>query len=55
MDERVEELRLLRLKLKSGDYDGVDLMRAWIALEEYADMLERMKRPPDSASGKEGT
>lgn len=29
-----EELELLYLKLKSGDYDGVDIMKAWIAIEE---------------------
>ncbi len=29
-----DDLNLLRLKLKSGEYDGADVMRAWIAIEE---------------------
>jgi len=39
--EKVEHLRHLRVLLKSGDYDGVTIMHAWIAIEEYADLLER--------------
>jgi hypothetical protein len=41
MNEKVERLRDLRVRLKSGEYDGTDIMAAWIALEEYADLLER--------------
>lgn len=29
-----EELKLLRMKLKQGDYDGVDIMHAWLAIDE---------------------
>lgn len=29
-----KDLSHLRLKLKSGEYDGTDLMHAWIAIEE---------------------
>lgn len=28
------ELALLRSKLKSGEYDGADIMAAWIAIDE---------------------
>lgn len=30
----IEGLELLRIKLKQGDYDGVDIMQAWIAIDE---------------------
>lgn len=43
--QKAERLRELRVLLKSGEYDGADLMAAWIALEEYADLLER---PPEA-------
>lgn len=39
-EARAQELRRLRNVLKSGDYNGVDLMHAWIALEAYADALD---------------
>ena len=29
-----EELAGLRIRLKSGDYDGVDIMHAWLAVDE---------------------
>lgn len=32
--DAVEGLRLLRTKLKSGEYDGADIMQAWIAIDE---------------------
>ena len=35
----MSELGLLRSKLKSGDYDGADIMQAWIAIDE----LERLR------------
>lgn len=46
MNEKVEHLRNLRVRLKSGEYDGVDIMAAWIALEEYADLLEQESEIP---------
>lgn len=39
-EERVAELRHLRNLLKTGEYMGTDIMLAWIALAEYADLLE---------------
>lgn len=39
--EKVERLRHLRTLLKSGEYDGMVVMQAWIAIDEYADLLER--------------
>ena len=35
-DPLVEELRSHRLILKSGDYDGADLMRAWCCMIDAA-------------------
>lgn len=32
MDDR--ELRELRVRLKSGEYDGTDIMSAWLALDD---------------------
>lgn len=31
---RTEELEVLRMRLKSGEYDGTHIMQAWIAVEE---------------------
>lgn len=33
------ELEALRNRLKSGEYDGVDIMKAWMAVEE----LDKLK------------
>jgi MoxR-like ATPase len=38
-DGLVDRLRELRAVLKSGDYDGADLMRAWCAMADAADAL----------------
>ncbi len=38
--ELAKELRALRRTLKSGEYNGGDLMRAWIRLEEYARLID---------------
>ena len=35
------ELRALRVRLKSGEYDGTDIMRAWLAIDRLLDELER--------------
>jgi hypothetical protein len=40
LSTRVAELRHLRNLLKTGEYMGTDIMLAWIALAEYADLLE---------------
>lgn len=39
--QKIERLRDLRVRLKSGEYDGVDVMHAWMAVKEYADLLEQ--------------
>ena len=36
----IERLKQLRAILKSGDYDGADLMRAWCAMMDAVDALE---------------
>ena len=46
--ELVAELRALRLRLKSGEYTGVDVMRAWIAVEDYANLLESSAHEPSA-------
>jgi hypothetical protein len=33
----------LVVKLKSGEYDGTDLMQAWLLIEELQSELERIK------------
>jgi hypothetical protein len=33
-----EGLQALRTKLKTGDYDGADIMRAWLAIDELLAM-----------------
>lgn len=34
------ELKGLRARLKTGEYDGVDIMKAWIAIEELMHLKE---------------
>jgi len=33
-----EELAFLRTKLKNGEYDGVDIMHAWLAIDELREL-----------------
>jgi len=40
--ELIERLRNLRVILKSGDYTGGDLMRAWCAMIDAADTIEAL-------------
>ncbi len=35
---RDDELSLLRMKLKQGDYDGADIMHAWLAIDELLEL-----------------
>ena len=35
-----DELKHLRRMLKSGEYDGADLMRAWLAIDELIELRE---------------
>lgn len=48
---RVAALRHLHDKLKSGDYDGTDVMAAWIAVEDLACLLERAENEPGEDDG----
>jgi len=34
----VEQLEFLITKLRSGEYDGADVMAAWIAVEELVEL-----------------
>lgn len=34
------ELQFLRTKLKTGEYDGVDIMQAWLAIDELMALRE---------------
>lgn len=43
---RVLALRHLHDKLKSGEYDGTDVMAAWVAVEDLACLLERATSEP---------
>jgi hypothetical protein len=36
----IEDLKLLKMKLKQGDYDGNDIMQAWIAIDELIQLRE---------------
>ena len=35
-----DELQFLRTKLKQGEYDGADIMRAWLAIDEMLALRE---------------
>lgn len=35
-----EDLNLLKEKLKQGDYDGTDIMKAWIAIDELIELRQ---------------
>lgn len=35
----IEDLLELKTRLKSGEYDGVDIMHAWIAIDELITVL----------------
>lgn len=41
INSEIQYLKALAIKLKSGEYDGYDIMRAWIAVERLADILEK--------------
>jgi hypothetical protein len=34
----------LKVRLKSGNYDGSDIMQAWLALEKIADLTAQLDR-----------
>lgn len=37
-----DDLRFLRTKLKSGEYDGADIMQAWLAIDRLVESGERI-------------
>ena len=37
---RKEILSVLRSNLKSGEYDGVDIMKAWLAIDELIELRD---------------
>jgi len=43
MDDIEARLRELRVILKSGDYDGADLMHAWCAMIDAADTIASLR------------
>lgn len=43
MTDIVEKLRHHRVVLKSGEYDGADIMRAWCCMVEAADTIEQLR------------
>ena len=43
LDALEKRLRDLRIVLKSGEYNGADLMRAWCAMIDAADMIAELK------------
>lgn len=53
--ERAVALRHLHDKLKSGEYDGTDVMAAWIAVEDLACLLERAGNEPPAGYLLNGT
>lgn len=38
------ELKALRIRLKCGEFDGVDIMKAWIAIDELAKLKEEEEK-----------
>lgn len=50
----VERLRQLRVVLKSGEYDGADLMHAWCAMIDAADRIEELEASLGETVRREG-
>lgn len=44
--EWLNHLEHIILKLKSGEYDGTDIMHAWIYLEELFEVREQLWSNP---------
>lgn len=46
MDEqRAEKLRYVRTRLKMGEYDGTDIMAAWLAIDELLRTVDALAQP----------
>lgn len=39
-----DELKNLMVRLKQGEYDGMDIMHAWIAIDELVELRGRWDR-----------
>ncbi|HQM86706.1 MAG TPA: hypothetical protein PLC01_02520 [Methylotenera sp.] len=35
---RDDELKYLKMQLKHGEYDGLDIMQAWLAIDELLEL-----------------
>ena len=44
MTDLIEQLRAIRPKLKSGEYDGADIMEAWCVAESAADRIAALEK-----------
>jgi hypothetical protein len=44
--EEPRSLDLVRTNLKTGNYDGVDIMRAWLAIDELKALQESTTLTP---------
>jgi hypothetical protein len=38
-----DQLKALRIRLKSGEYNGADIMSAWLAIDQLTAAHERIK------------
>ena len=38
-----DELKVLRMRLKSGEYDGTHIMQAWVAIDELIVAKTKLK------------
>lgn len=52
--EKLEQLNLVRMRLKQGDYDGTDIMAAWIALGELIARLKEREGLSEMLKGCDG-
>ena len=43
-----EELKVLIMRLKSGEYDGVHIMQAWVAIDELIELREFREKAFDA-------
>jgi len=43
---RIKELQVLRMRLKSGEYDGVHIMHAWLAIDELIELKKCIAAKP---------
>jgi hypothetical protein len=45
LQAEVEKLQFLRTKLKMGEYDGADIMQAWLAIDELLKLRAALAAP----------